>query len=112
MALQRLKDAAETAKKELSSAESTEINLPFISMGNAGPIHLVKCLTRAKFEAMTEKLIDETRSHIKVALKEANLDKGDIDEVIMVGGSTRLPRANQVVREFFGKDLNKGVNPN
>ncbi len=71
MALQRLKDAAENAKKELSSAESTEINLPFISMGNAGPIHLVKSLTRAKFESMTEKLIDETLEHIKVALKEA-----------------------------------------
>ena len=111
MALQRLKDAAENAKKELSSAESTEINLPFISMGNAGPIHLVKSLTRAKFESMTEKLIDETLEHIKVALKDANLSKGDIDEIIMVGGSTRLPKANQVVREFFGKDLNKGVNP-
>lgn len=111
MALQRLKDAAENAKKELSSAESTEINLPFISMGQAGPVHLVKSLTRAKFESMTEDLIDETLSHIKVALKEAGLDKGDIDEVIMVGGSTRLPKANQVVKEFFGKDLNKGVNP-
>ena len=111
MALQRLKDAAENAKKELSSAESTEINLPFISMGNAGPIHLVKSLTRAKFESMTEKLIDETLEHIKVALKDANLSKSDIDEIIMVGGSTRLPKANQVVREFFGKDLNKGVNP-
>src|SRR5574344_1248660 len=108
MALQRLKDAAENAKKELSSAESTEINLPFISMGNAGPVHLVKSLTRAKFEAMTENLIDETLSHIKVALKEAGLDKG---EIIEVGGSTRLPKANQVVRDFFGKDLNKGVNP-
>lgn len=111
MALQRLKDAAENAKKELSSAESTEINLPFISMGNAGPIHLVKSLTRAKFEAMTEKLIDETLEHIKTALKDAGLKKGDINEIIMVGGSTRLPKANQVVREFFGKDLNKGVNP-
>ena len=111
MALQRLKDAAENAKKELSSAESTEINLPFISMGSAGPIHLVKSLTRAKFESMTEKLINETLDHIKVALKDAGLDKGEIQEVIMVGGSTRLPKANQVVKEFFGKDLNKGVNP-
>jgi len=111
MALQRLKDAAENAKKELSSAESTEINLPFISMGNAGPIHLVKSLTRAKFESMTEHLINETLAHIKTALKDASLDKSNIDEIIMVGGSTRLPKANQIVREFFGKDLNKGVNP-
>ncbi len=111
MALQRLKDAAENAKKELSSAESTEINLPFISMGQAGPVHLVKSLTRAKFEAMTEHLIKETLDHIKVALKDAGLDKSEIEEVIMVGGSTRLPKANQVVKEFFGKDLNKGVNP-
>ncbi|WP_320035306.1 molecular chaperone DnaK [Halarcobacter sp.] len=111
MALQRLKDAAENAKKELSSAESTEINLPFISMGNAGPVHLVKSLTRAKFESMTEHLISETLQHIKNALKDAGLDKGEIQEVIMVGGSTRLPKANAVVKEFFGKDLNKGVNP-
>ena len=111
MALQRLKDAAENAKKELSSAESTEINLPFISMGNAGPVHLVKSLTRAKFEAMTEDLITETLDHIKVALNDAGLDKGEIEEVIMVGGSTRLPKANEIVREFFGKELNKGVNP-
>ncbi len=111
MALQRLKDAAENAKKELSSAESTEINLPFISMGNAGPIHLVKSLTRAKFESMTEDLINETLEHIKTALKDADLTKDEIQEIIMVGGSTRLPKANEIVREFFGKDLNKGVNP-
>ncbi len=111
MALQRLKDAAENAKKELSSADSTEINLPFISMGNAGPVHLVKSLTRAKFESMTEHLINETLDHIKVALDDAGLDKNEIEEVIMVGGSTRLPKANQVVKEYFGKDLNKGVNP-
>ena len=111
MALQRLKDAAENAKKELSSAESTEINLPFISMGNAGPVHLVKSLTRAKFESMTEHLIAETLDHIKVAMDDAGLDKNEIEEVIMVGGSTRLPKANQVVKDYFGKDLNKGVNP-
>ncbi len=111
MALQRLKDAAENAKKELSSAESTEINLPFISMGNAGPIHLVKSLTRAKFESMTEGLITETLEHIKTALKDADLSKDEIQEVIMVGGSTRLPKANEIVRDFFGKDLNKSVNP-
>jgi molecular chaperone DnaK len=111
MALQRLKDAAENAKKELSSAESTEINLPFISMGSAGPVHLVKSLTRAKFESMTEDLINETLEHIKTALKDAGLKKEEIQEIIMVGGSTRLPKANKVVRDFFGKDLNKGVNP-
>jgi len=111
MALQRLKDAAENAKKELSSAESTEINLPFISMGNAGPLHLVKSLTRAKFESMTEDLINETLDHIKTALDDAGLNKSEIDEIIMVGGSTRLPKANSVVKEYFGKDLNKGVNP-
>ncbi len=111
MALQRLKDAAENAKKELSSAESTEINLPFISMGSAGPVHLVKSLTRAKFESMTEHLISETLEHIKTALNDAGLDKNEIDEIIMVGGSTRLPKANEIVKEFFGKDLNKGVNP-
>jgi len=111
MALQRLKDAAENAKKELSSAESTEINLPFISMGNAGPIHLVKSLTRAKFEAMTENLIAETLDHIKTALDDASLSKDEINEVIMVGGSTRLPKANEIVKNYFGKDLNKGVNP-
>jgi len=111
MALQRLKDAAENAKKELSSSEITEINLPFISMGQAGPIHLVKSLTRAKFEAMTENLIDETLVHIKTAIKDSGLEKDDIQEIIMVGGSTRLPKANEIVREFFGKDLNKGVNP-
>ena len=111
MALQRLKDAAENAKKELSSADSTEINLPFISMGNAGPVHLVKSLTRAKFESMTEHLINETLSHIKTAMDDAGLDKDEIEEVIMVGGSTRLPKANEVVKNYFGKDLNKGVNP-
>ncbi len=111
MALQRLKDAAENAKKELSSATETEINLPFISMGNAGPIHLVKSLTRAKFEAMTEDLIDETLVHIKNALRDAGLEKDEIQEIIMVGGSTRLPKATSIVRDFFGKDLNKGVNP-
>ncbi|RYA24578.1 molecular chaperone DnaK [Malaciobacter halophilus] len=111
MALQRLKDAAENAKKELSSAESTEINLPFISMGNAGPVHLVKSLTRAKFESMTEDLINETLSHIKTALDDAGLDKNEIQEIIMVGGSTRLPKANEIVKNYFEKDLNKGVNP-
>ena len=80
-------------------------------MGSAGPVHLVKSLTRAKFESMTEDLINETLAHIKTALKDAGLNKDEIQEIIMVGGSTRLPKANKVVKEFFGKELNKGVNP-
>jgi molecular chaperone DnaK len=112
MALQRLKDAAENAKKELSSATETEINLPFITMTEAGPQHLVVKLTRAKFEGMISGLIDETITHIKTAMKEADLDNNEIKEIIMVGGSTRVPAAQEAVSKFFGgKDLNKGVNP-
>jgi molecular chaperone DnaK len=111
MAMQRLKDEAEKAKKELSSTNETEINLPFITADASGPKHLVKSLTRAKFEAMTDDLIAETLSHIKTALKDAGLDKGEIKEVIMVGGSTRIPKAQQVVKEYFGKELNNSVNP-
>ena len=112
MALQRLKDAAENAKKELSSATETEINLPFITMTEAGPQHLVVKLTRAKFEGMIEALVDETMSHIQVTMKDADLSKGDIKEIIMVGGSTRVPLAQKKVSDYFdGKDLNKGVNP-
>ena len=112
MALQRLKDAAENAKKELSSSTETEINLPFITMTEAGPQHLVVKLTRAKFEGMISELIDETIDHIKVAMKEADLDNSDIKEIIMVGGSTRVPAAQEAVSKFFGgKALNKGVNP-
>lgn len=112
MALQRLKDAAENAKKELSSSTETEINLPFITMTQAGPQHLVVKLTRAKFEGMIEGLIEETISHIKTAMKEADLDNGDIKEIIMVGGSTRVPAAQEAVSKFFGgKKLNKSVNP-
>ena len=112
MALQRLKDAAENAKKELSSATETEINLPFITADASGPKHLVVKLTRAKFESMIADLIEETKAHIVTALKEADLDKGDIDEIIMVGGSTRIPKAQEVVSAMFGgKELHKGVNP-
>jgi molecular chaperone DnaK len=112
MALQRLKDAAETAKKELSSSSETEINLPFITADASGPKHLVIKLTRAKFEGMISKMIDETISHIKTALKDADLDKGEIQEVIMVGGSIRVPLAQErVSAEFGGKELNKSVNP-
>ncbi|MDD2370096.1 MAG: molecular chaperone DnaK [Sulfuricurvum sp.] len=112
MALQRLKDAAENAKKELSSAEETEINLPFITADASGPKHLVVKLTRAKFEGMIDTLVKETISHIKTAMKDAGLSKNEINEIIMVGGSTRLPIAQKMVSdEFGGKTLNKGVNP-
>ena len=112
MALQRLKDAAENAKKELSSSTETEINLPFITMTEAGPQHLVVKLTRSKFEGMIEELVDETIDHIKVAMKDADLDNGDIKEIIMVGGSIRVPKAQEMVSAYFGgKELNKGVNP-
>ncbi len=112
MALQRLKDAAESAKKELSSAEETEINLPFITADATGPKHLVIKLTRAKFEGMIDDLIKETISHIKTAMKDAGMSKNEINEIIMVGGSTRVPLAQKMVSdEFGGKTLNKGVNP-
>ncbi len=112
MALQRLKDAAEAAKKELSSATETEINLPFITMTEAGPQHLVVKLTRAKFEGMVDELVDETMDHIQVAMKDADLSKSDIKEIIMVGGSTRVPLVQKKVSDYFdGKDLNKSVNP-
>ena len=112
MALQRLKDAAENAKKELSSATETEINLPFITMTEAGPQHLVVKLTRAKFEGMIDPLVDETMTHVQTAMKDADLSKGDIKEIIMVGGSTRVPLVQKRVSDYFdGKELNKGVNP-
>lgn len=111
MALQRLKDAAETAKKELSSAQETEINLPFITADASGPKHLVKKLTRAKFEGLIDDLIEQTISKIDFVIKDAGLSKGDISEIVMVGGSTRIPKAQERVKEFIGKDLNKSVNP-
>jgi len=111
MAHQRLKDEAEKAKKELSATAETEINLPFITADATGPKHLVKSLTRAKFEAMTEKLVDETLAHIKTAMNDAGLDNDEINEVIMVGGSTRIPKAQEVVKSYFGKELNNSVNP-
>ena len=111
MAHQRLKDEAEKAKKELSSTAETEINLPFITADATGPKHLVKTLSRAKFESMTEDLVAETLEHIKVAMDDAGLDTNEINEVIMVGGSTRIPKAQEVVKEYFGKTLNNSVNP-
>ncbi len=112
MALQRLKDAAEQAKKELSTKEETEINLPFITADASGPKHLVKKLTRAKFEAMIDDLLQETLTHIDNALNDAGLSKDEIDEIVMVGGSTRIPKVQQLVSDYFnGKKLNKSVNP-
>ena len=111
MALQRLKEAAENAKKELSSAQETEINLPFITADATGPKHLVKKLTRAKFEGMIDSLVGETITKINEVIKDAGLSKGDIKEVVMVGGSTRVPLVQEEVKKAFGKELNKSVNP-
>ena len=111
MALQRLKEAAEKAKIELSSTTSTEINLPYIMPVNGIPKHLVKTLTRAKFEQLADKLITATLGPCEQALKDAGLKTSDIDEVILVGGSTRIPAIQQVVEKFFGKAPSKGVNP-
>ncbi|GAA7592359.1 molecular chaperone DnaK [Helicobacter pylori] len=111
MALQRLKEAAENAKKELSSAMETEINLPFITADATGPKHLVKKLTRAKFESLTEDLVEETISKIESVIKDAGLTKNEISEVVMVGGSTRIPKVQERVKAFINKELNKSVNP-
>ena len=111
MALQRLKEAAEKAKIELSSTTSTEINLPYIMPVNGMPKHLVKTLTRAKFEQLADKLIQATIKPCEASLKDAGLSASDIDEVILVGGSTRIPAIQQVVEKFFGKAPSKGVNP-
>lgn len=111
MALQRLKEASENAKKELSSANETEINLPFITADATGPKHFVKKLTRAKFETLIDDLIEETIKKIDFVIKDAGLSKSDISEVVMVGGSTRVPKVQERVKEFIGKELNKSVNP-
>ena len=111
MAIQRLKEAAEKAKMELSGASSTDINLPFITADQSGPKHLNYSLTRAKFEQLVDDLIQRTLEPMKQALKDAGMQPSEIDEVILVGGSTRIPRIQQVVKEFFGKEPNKGVNP-
>ena len=111
MALQRLKDAAENAKKELSSVTESEINLPFITADASGPKHLVKKITRSKFESLIDDLIEETISTIQKVINDASLQKGDISEVVMVGGSTRIPKVQERVKEFTNKELNKSVNP-
>jgi len=111
LALQRLKEAAEKAKIELSSAQQTEINLPFITADQTGPKHLTMKLTRAKFESLVEDLVTRTIEPCKAALKDAGLKAGEIDEVVLVGGMTRMPKIQEVVKNFFGKEPHKGVNP-
>ena len=111
MAIQRLKEAAENAKKELSSAMETNINLPFITADATGPKHLTKTISRAKFEGLIENFVSQTISKINEVVKDANVSKSDIKEVVMVGGSTRVPLVQEEVKKAFGKELNKSVNP-
>ena len=111
LALQRIKEAAEKAKCELSSSQETDINLPYITADNTGPKHLNIKLTRAKFEQLVDDLIERTISPCQKALKDADLEANEIDEVLLVGGMTRMPKVQEVVKNFFGKDPNKGVNP-
>ncbi len=111
MALQRLKEAAEKAKVELSSAMETEINLPFITADAAGPKHLVTKLTRSKFEQLVEPILKKLMPPVEQAIKDAGLTAKDIEEVVLVGGSTRIPKVQEMVREYFGKEPNKSVNP-
>ena len=111
MALQRLKEAAEKAKIELSSVMETEINLPFITADASGPKHMTMKLTRAKLEQLVEPLVQRTMGPLKQALADAGLKPADVDELVLVGGSTRMPRVQQVVKEYFGKEPHKGVNP-
>ncbi|MFN2563776.1 MAG: molecular chaperone DnaK [Gemmatimonadaceae bacterium] len=111
MALQRLKEAAEKAKMELSTTQTTDINLPFITADQSGPKHLQYTLTRAKFEQLVDDLIQRTIPPMRQALKDAGLEPKNVDEVILVGGSTRIPKIQQLVKDFFGKEPNKSVNP-
>jgi len=111
MALQRLKEAAEKAKSELSTTLQTDINLPFITADATGPKHLTLSLTRAKFESLVDDLLQRTVEPCKKALADAKLSPSDIDEIVLVGGSTRIPKVNEIVKELFGKEPHKGVNP-
>jgi len=111
LALQRLKEAAEKAKIELSSSSQTEINLPFITADQSGPKHLTMKLSRAKFESLVDDLIQRTVAPCRAALKDAGMQAGEIDEVVLVGGMTRMPKVQEVVKSFFGKEPHKGVNP-
>ncbi len=111
LALQRLKEAAEKAKIELSSSAQTEVNLPFITADQTGPKHLTMKLTRAKFESLVDDLVQRTVEPLKAALKDAGMKAGEIDEVVLVGGMTRMPKVQEIVKQFFGKEPHKGVNP-
>jgi len=111
MARQRLKDAAEKAKIELSSSQKTNVNLPFVTATDQGPKHLNIDITRAKFEQLIDDLVEKTKEPCKKVMSDADLTKNDIDHVILVGGSTRIPKIQENVKEFFGKDPHKGVNP-
>jgi molecular chaperone DnaK len=111
LALQRLKEASEKAKIELSSAQATEVNLPFITADQSGPKHLNMKLTRAKLEALVDDLVDKTMGPVKSALKDAGLSAGEVDEVILVGGMTRMPKIFETVKSFFGREPHRGVNP-
>ncbi|MCR9137006.1 MAG: molecular chaperone DnaK [Alphaproteobacteria bacterium] len=111
LALQRLKEAAEKAKIELSSSAQTEINLPFITADQSGPKHLTMKLSRAKFESLVDDLVQRTVDPCKAAIKDAGIQPGEIDEVVLVGGMTRMPKVQEVVKKFFGKEPHKGVNP-
>ncbi|OGK55476.1 molecular chaperone DnaK [Candidatus Roizmanbacteria bacterium RIFCSPLOWO2_01_FULL_45_11] len=110
-ALQRIRDAAEKAKIELSSTQETEINQPFITQGSSGPLHLTLKLTRAKLEQLVDELVASTLKPVQAAIKDAKVSKSDIAEVILVGGMTRMPKVQQTVKDFFGKDPHKGINP-
>jgi len=110
-AFQRLRDAAEKAKVELSTTQETEINLPFITQGPAGPLHLTMKISRAKLEQLVEDLIEKTLKPVELCLKDAKLKPADIDEVLLVGGQTRMPKIREVIKKFFGKEPNKSVNP-
>ena len=111
MAMQRLKDAAEKAKKDLSGVSTTNISLPFISQGEDGPIHFEMSLTRAKFEDLTKDLMDSTLEPVRKALKDASLSKNDIDKILLVGGSTRMPKVSELIKKELGMEPSKGVNP-
>jgi molecular chaperone DnaK len=111
MALQRLKEAAEKAKKDLSFQAQADINLPFITADQSGPKHLTMTISRSQFERLTDRLFERCRGPVKKALEDAKLKPSDIDEVVLVGGATRMPRIQQIVKEIFGKEPHKGVNP-
>ena len=111
LALQRLKDAAEKAKIELSSSQQTEVNLPYITADASGPKHLAVRITRAKLESLVEELIDRTIEPCRIAIKDARIKTSDIDDVILVGGQSRMPKVQDKVREIFGKEPRKDVNP-